>query len=69
MVDIYSLTERQADLIRKAVGEAEKLCCYESTINNIILEGARPYFAGQKTAEEAAAVIQSKAAIYVSERG
>ena len=69
MVDIYSLTERQAQLIRKAVGEAEKLCCYESTINNIILEGARPYFAGQRTAEEAAAIIQSRAAIYVSEQG
>lgn len=69
MVGIYSLTERQAQLIRKAVGEAEKLCCYESTINNIILEGARPYFAGQRTAEEAAANIQATAAIYVSEQG
>ena len=68
MVGIYSLTERQAQLIRKAISEAEKLCCYDSTINNIILEGARPYFAGLKTAEEAAADIQARAEIYVSEQ-
>lgn len=69
MNNIYSLTERQAQLIRKAVGEAEKLSCYDSTIISIILEGARPYFAGQRTAEEAAANIQARAAIYVSEQG
>lgn len=67
MNDIYSLTERQAQLIRKAIGEADKLCCYDSTVIGIILEGARPYFAGQRTAEEAAAGIQAKASIYLSE--
>ena len=69
MNNIYSLTERQAQLIRKAVSEADRLSCYDGTIISIILEGARPYFAGQKTAGEAAADIQARAEIYVSEQG
>ena len=45
----------------------DKLCVYNETIYNIVMEEAAGYLEGQKTAEEVAKVIQSRAKIYVSE--
>ena len=45
----------------------DKLCVYNETLYNIIMEEAAGYLEGQKTAEEVAKVIQSRAKIYVSE--
>ena len=39
----------------------------ENTIVNIIEEEAGAYYAGQKTAEEVADIIQSRVSIYLSE--
>ena len=36
---------------------------------NLIREEAEAYFAGRKTAEEAAAAVQKRASLYVSEQG
>jgi len=35
---------------------------------NIIMEEAEPYLAGEKTAEEAAQVIQNRMQLYMSEK-
>lgn len=45
----------------------DKLCVYNEALNNIITEECESYFAGQKTAQEVADIIQSRAKIYVSE--
>ena len=45
----------------------DKLCVYNETLYNIIMEEAAGYLEGQKTAEEVAKVIQSRVKIYVSE--
>ncbi|MGM9603162.1 MAG: hypothetical protein ACI3W5_16445 [Faecousia sp.] len=40
----------------------------DDAVLNIISEAAQPYFAGDKTAEEAAAVIQSRMEVYLAEK-
>ena len=49
------------------ISKLDTLCVYNETIYNIIMEEAAGFLEGQKTAEEVAAVIQSRANIYVSE--
>ena len=40
----------------------------DDSMKAIITEGAAPFFAGQRSAEEAAKLIQSKAVLYVNEQ-
>lgn len=58
------LAKQFADLIESVSGTAN----YDESIISIVLEQAAPYFAGQKTVEEAAKLVQSKANIYVNEQ-
>lgn len=66
--EMYALTEKQAEQVRQVISEATRLLNYDQSINSIVTEGAAAYFAGQKTAEECAKLIQSKANIYVNEQ-
>lgn len=49
------------------LSQLDKLCIYNETLYNIVMEEAAGFLEGQKTAEEVADVIQSRARIYVSE--
>jgi ABC-type glycerol-3-phosphate transport system substrate-binding protein len=55
---VYDLIESLSDKTR-----------YDGTILNIIKEEAVYYFAGQKTAEEVAAIIQNRVSLYLAETG
>lgn len=62
------LTEEQTQTLRNLVYSAKKTAQYDTEIYNIILEEAQSYFAGQKSAEEAAGIIQDRVEIYVGEK-
>ncbi len=49
------------------ISSLDKLCIYDETLYNIVMEEAAGFLEGQKTAEEVAKVIQSRAKIYISE--
>lgn len=66
-VDIYAATEDEIDGIRSMIEIARPLSQESDEIYAIISEEAAPYFAGQKSAEEVAKIIQSRISIYVSE--
>lgn len=61
------LTKEETGEFMDYLKSLDKLCIYNEALNNIITEETESYFAGQKTAEEVAEVIQSRAKIYVSE--
>jgi len=65
---IYALTDEQAKTIDDLVNTTTKYANYNDSIYQIVLEQAAAYFAGQKSAEEVARLIQSKANIYVNEQ-
>ena len=66
-VDIYAATQEEIDGVRHLIEIARPLLRESEEIYSIIGEEAAPYFAGQKSAEEVAKIIQSRVQIYVSE--
>ena len=66
--EIYATTPEQAQQLRDAIAAATKLIDLDQSIIDIVTEQAEAFFAGQKTAEETAKLIQSKANIYVNEQ-
>lgn len=67
--NIYSgLSKETADAIVDLVNNASKRANFDPSISDIVLDGAQAYFAGQKSLDETAKLIQSKAAIYVNEQ-
>ena len=61
------LTAERAQELKDYVLSVDKLYYYDAAIVDIICEEAAPFFAGQKTAEQAAEIIQSRVQIYVNE--
>ena len=64
----YAVTEEQAANIRSLVENTTKLMDESSTLSDIVIENAEAFFSGQKSAEEVAKLIQSKANIYINEQ-
>ena len=69
MIYIYAMTQEQADQIMKLFDSVSGVIGgYDESLYSIITEGTENYFNGRGTAEEAARIIQGKAAIYISEQ-
>ena len=66
--EIYATTEAQAEQLRSVIASATKLTDYDESIISIVTEQAAAYFSGQKSAQEVAKLIQSKASIYINEQ-
>ena len=64
---IQPLSAERAQELKEYTLSVDKLYYYDSSISDIIAEEAAPFFAGQKTAEQAADIIQSRVQIYVNE--
>lgn len=61
------LTQEQADLILSSI-EAASPTMVDEDLKAIVAEECEAFFAGDKTAEETAALVQSRAKIFLSER-
>ncbi len=69
-VPLYCTTQAQAGRLRTLVENCTKAVRPAAdTLFDIILEDAQAYFSGQKSAEEAAKLIQSKVSLYMGEQG
>ena len=67
-VDIYEMTDEQADMLRELIESTDKIYETNSGVFDIVLAEAKAYFLGQKPVEEVARLIQSKVNIYVNEQ-
>jgi hypothetical protein len=65
---VYALTQEQADKLLDVIMTTTKVADESDSIFDIVNEQAQAFFAGQKSAEEVARLIQSKANIYVNEQ-
>ena len=66
---MYSgISEERAQTIQELVSSASKLLNYDKSILDIVTEQAQAYFADQKSVDEVAKLVQSKASIYVNEQ-
>ena len=66
-IPVEPMTPEETAVLMDYLMSLNKLCVYDETLYNIITEETASYFAGQKTAEEVAGIIQSRAKIYISE--
>lgn len=66
--EIYALSQKEADKLLELINTTTKVTDQNDSILNIVKEQAQAYFAGQKSAEEVARLVQSKANIYVNEQ-
>lgn len=66
--EIYALDADQVAQIRNLIETTTKAADYDDSIFDIVSEQATAFFEGQKTAEDVARLIQSKANIYVNEQ-
>ena len=66
--NIYAMTQEQADELMEVIETCTKVANYDTSIYDIVNEQAQAFFAGQKTVDEVARLIQSKANIYVNEQ-
>ena len=62
------VSEEEAALVETVIQATTRVLRMDESIKAIIAEGAAPFFAGQRSAGEAARMIQSKAALYVNEQ-
>ncbi len=67
-IPVYALSAEEGEVLRNLVSTTTKYANYNDSVYEIVLEQAEAYFAGQKSAEEVARLIQSKANIYVNEQ-
>ncbi len=67
-VQIFAMSQAQADRLWDALSSCDKLMDSNDTVCSIVYELAQAYYSGQKTAEEAASLIESKVTIYINEQ-
>lgn len=66
--EVYAIEPEQVEQLRELVASTNKRANYDSDIFSIVSEQAAAFFQGQKSAEEVAKLIQSKANIFVNEQ-
>ena len=67
-VEMYALTQEEADSIVDVINATTRVYSYDEDIMDIITSEAAAFFAGQKSVDEVAKLVQSKANIKVNER-
>ena len=66
-VVIPPMTEQEVSELKEQIYSITDVYKYDEKLVNIIKEEAAPFFAGQKNAKDVAAIIQSRAQIYINE--
>ena len=63
----FKLTEEHFEMMEKLMKSKNKMYSYDDALFNIVHEELSYFFAGNKTAEETAKIIQNRASVYLSE--
>lgn len=66
-IELYASSEEEVAQVRELIDNCSITYSTDTDLHNIIIEEAASFFQGQKTAQEAADIIQGRAKIYVSE--
>lgn len=60
-------TQEEIDTVMNIITSTTQISSYNEDVSKIVLEEAEAFFAGQKSAQEVAAIIQSRVSLYISE--
>ena len=64
----FAVEKQQGDKVLALIESCQRVTSDDDELMQIITEDVQPYFAGQKTAQEVARLVQSKMNIYVNEQ-
>lgn len=67
-IDIYAMTEEQAQQLEELIASVDRSYSYDQNIMDLVTEECADFFAGNRTAEQAASLIQDRVSTYVNER-
>ena len=67
-VPTYYYTQEEIDKVESVINNTDRVYAVDESINSIVREQVEAFFAGQRSAEDVAKLIQSKAMIYVNEQ-
>ena len=67
-MELKALTQAEADEVRNLVESVSRVWGADQGVLDVITAESEAYFAGQKSAEEVAKLIQSKLTIYINEQ-
>ena len=67
-IPTYFYTEEEIAKIESVINDTDRVYAVDEAINEIVREQVEAFFAGQRSAEDVAKLIQSKAMIYVNEQ-
>lgn len=68
VIEFYALTQAEADQLVALVNSVKRTAVFDQSQMNIINEEVEAYFAGAKTVDETASIIQSRMNIYINEQ-
>lgn len=68
IIELYAVTQEQYDTIMGLIEKTTRFADYDTNIMTIISEEAAGFLAGDKTVEETARLIQSRANLYLQEQ-
>ena len=67
-IDVYAMTDYEKEIILDLIKNTKVFMRYDTSLSDIINEEIQPFFKGEKSAAEAAKMIQSRAGIYINEQ-
>ena len=67
-VEIYELSQADADIILGLIENTHSVYSYDQDILDIITDEVAAFFAGEKSAADTAAMVQSRVNLYVQEQ-
>ena len=67
-VDVYAVTPEQYKAVCDLIDRTTSVFTFDENLMNILTEETAAYFAGAKTLDETAAMIQNRASLYIAEQ-
>ena len=67
-VDVYAVTPEQYQAVCDLINQTTSVFTFDENLMNILTEETAAYFAGAKTLDETAAMIQNRASLYIAEQ-
>ena len=68
VIEFYAITQEEADQFLAMIDSVTKCASLDNSLADIITEEAEYFFAGEKTVDQTADIIQSRMSIYINEQ-
>lgn len=67
-VDVYAITQEQFQIVKNLIESTHSIYSFDENILSIVSEECAAFFAGAKTIDETAALIQNRVSLYMAEQ-